>query len=318
MYLIPSIRWLAYDIKRGKAAESVLLYAAAHRDVDSNSSTFTSTGLLSSPDQKPLQGTNWITSGPSYSRGRTLSAYTQKVESDCTDFSRDMFRNLQQLVKGWRPEKIGVISNGFCGSTCSNFVRVLREQHGVRSFVYGGASGQPFQPTSFEGGRLLTFDDLLLDSNEILWNAAMDNGTIIKGLRLNPGINGPQNAAAMPLIKLFPRKHEHNNEPKNDRDENADDANNGPRIKGAKQRSSHQHSDKHGSKSLGARKVYALNNAHLVEKAVPIIDSGKAARTLTQYSAKMMEAHNTRSERVCVSTAPVAAATPAELRAQPD
>ncbi|KAJ3218444.1 hypothetical protein HDU67_005540 [Dinochytrium kinnereticum] len=52
---------------------------------------------------------------------------------------------------------ISVLSNGLCGSTCAIFVRVLRNA-GVRTLVYGGASGnssRPLQPTSYEGGRVL-------------------------------------------------------------------------------------------------------------------------------------------------------------------
>ncbi|KAI8607631.1 hypothetical protein BC830DRAFT_1175125 [Chytriomyces sp. MP71] len=69
---------------------------------------------------------------------------------------------LPQLKRGWDVKNLVVVSNGFCGSTCSNFVRTLRDKRGIKTFTYGGPTGAPFQPTAFEGGLVVTYDELSL------------------------------------------------------------------------------------------------------------------------------------------------------------
>ncbi|KAJ3089625.1 hypothetical protein HK100_007700, partial [Physocladia obscura] len=64
-----------------------------------------------------------------------------------------------QLQNGWKADNVAVVSNGFCGSTCANFCRTLRDKHGIRSYTYGGggAAKTPFQPSAFEGGMVLGY-----------------------------------------------------------------------------------------------------------------------------------------------------------------
>ncbi|KAJ3219200.1 hypothetical protein HDU67_002196 [Dinochytrium kinnereticum] len=300
-YLLPSIRFLAYDIRLSKAAESLLLYASGHKEIVSNSSTFATFDVLSSPDRTPFQGQDLISKGPSYSRGRTLTPYTQKFENDCTEYTTGTFKNLPQLTKGWTPDKMAIVSNGFCGSTCSNFVRVLREQYSIRSFVYGGGSGQVFQPTSFEGGRLLSFDDLLLDSNEILWNASMDNGTVIRGLRMNPSVANNTNTNEVPqLIHLFKRKDSKKTK-KSDHTDKKKTEDHKSKEKTKNSKSQKKTSKKDVKKPNGGKSHivdYAFNNAKIIEKMVPILDEvtnqasdGQVApRKASEFSAKVLDA----------------------------
>ncbi|KAJ3096031.1 hypothetical protein HDU97_006306 [Phlyctochytrium planicorne] len=60
--------------------------------------------------------------------------------------------DVPKLKKGWKSENVIVVSSGHCGSACAVMVRALRDGANVRSVVYGGFSGNPFTPTSFEGG----------------------------------------------------------------------------------------------------------------------------------------------------------------------
>ncbi|KAJ3313133.1 hypothetical protein HDU76_002710 [Blyttiomyces sp. JEL0837] len=76
--------------------------------------------------------------------------------------------NVQLTMGGWDPKNVAVVSNGECGSTCAVFVRTLRNQYGIKTFTYGGSSqSTPFQPTSFEGGNVLTFTRILQDTQQL-------------------------------------------------------------------------------------------------------------------------------------------------------
>ncbi|KAJ3093968.1 hypothetical protein HDU97_008776 [Phlyctochytrium planicorne] len=279
-YLLPTTRYVSYDIRRTKPVQSLLNYAITNSDIVTNTSTFSVSDLRTSPGRRPFQNDDLLSKGPVYSRGRTLSSYTSKFETDCSEYNVNIFKNLPQPAVGWRAEKIAFLSNGFCGSTCANFLRVFREQYNVRTFVYGGASGKPFQPTTFEGGRVVTFDEILLDSNEILWNAAMANGTVIRGLhrpnststgqvqRRNEDLldaisnSGKASKKATPKAKgaAKPAKADKVTKAKHDKV-------NG--VKGSTTASKKQKSSGKASKL----DQYVLNNAKIVESMVPIRDS---------------------------------------------
>ncbi|KAJ3026051.1 UNVERIFIED_CONTAM: hypothetical protein HDU68_006290 [Siphonaria sp. JEL0065] len=65
-----------------------------------------------------------------------------------------------QLKQGWKVKDIALLSNGLCGSTCSNFARTLRDKHGIASYTYGGSRKGRFQPSAFEGGMVVEYDSL--------------------------------------------------------------------------------------------------------------------------------------------------------------
>ncbi|KAJ3103844.1 hypothetical protein HDU96_009135 [Phlyctochytrium bullatum] len=61
--------------------------------------------------------------------------------------------NLPELERGWAPEDVSVVSDGGCGSACACMIRSMRDAHpGFKAYTYGGRSGKPYTPTSFEGG----------------------------------------------------------------------------------------------------------------------------------------------------------------------
>ncbi|KAJ3108128.1 hypothetical protein HDU96_007676 [Phlyctochytrium bullatum] len=113
------------------------------------------------------------TPGRTLVRGGVTSKYSNLFGMDCDNVVLPVVRpeNTKQLKRGWKPENIAIVSNGFCGSTCGQFVRALRTTFQVRSYTYGGSTGVPFQPTSFEGGAVLGFQDLLANSDPSIADA---------------------------------------------------------------------------------------------------------------------------------------------------
>ncbi|KAJ3106711.1 hypothetical protein HDU96_008132 [Phlyctochytrium bullatum] len=66
--------------------------------------------------------------------------------------------NLPELERGWAPEDIAVVSDGGCGSACACMIRSMRDAHpGFKAYTYGGSTGLPYTPTSFEGGIVVGF-----------------------------------------------------------------------------------------------------------------------------------------------------------------
>ncbi|KAJ3117457.1 hypothetical protein HDU96_006694 [Phlyctochytrium bullatum] len=62
---------------------------------------------------------------------------------------------------GWDVGAVAFVSDGGCGSACAKFVRSVRDTFGVRAYTYGGgASGEAFTPTSFDGGIVRTFREM--------------------------------------------------------------------------------------------------------------------------------------------------------------
>ena len=55
-------------------------------------------------------------------------------------------------------DKIMVLTDGRCGSSCAYFVSQLRENNKVRVVSYGGIYGEPLATSSFAGGNVLSWD----------------------------------------------------------------------------------------------------------------------------------------------------------------
>ena len=127
-----------------------------------------------------------LSPGVAYTRGGVAGTYSNVfTDGTCTDFKNAVVdpKQIPQLKKGWAPANIAIVSNGLCGSTCAAFVRyviflyswslnswnpplfniysVLRDQFQVKTFTYGGSSGKSYTPTSFEGGVVAHYSELL-------------------------------------------------------------------------------------------------------------------------------------------------------------
>jgi len=105
---------------------------------------------------------SWLVPGILYKRGGRLRHYSQLIHignniDDCGDYP---FIN----TKPMNPEKILIITHGFCGSTCALFANHASQYSHVKTIVVGGLRNQPQQYTSFPGLEVLEtpyFYDLL-------------------------------------------------------------------------------------------------------------------------------------------------------------
>ncbi|KAJ3106469.1 hypothetical protein HDU97_006255 [Phlyctochytrium planicorne] len=57
-----------------------------------------------------------------------------------------------------------MLTDGFCGSACAMFTNSLKDDWGFRTYSYGGSSGAPYAPMSFNGGFVYTMS--VLASND--------------------------------------------------------------------------------------------------------------------------------------------------------
>jgi hypothetical protein len=98
------------------------------------------------PDGTVFQDISWYTPGISYSRGGLTDLYSQRIYHACT---------YPPTPPAYLFQKIAVLSDGTCGSTCAVFTTHLDEVDNVITVAMGGISGQPMQYFSFPGGEVL-------------------------------------------------------------------------------------------------------------------------------------------------------------------
>jgi hypothetical protein len=115
-------------------------------------------------DKTPLKSPEELFNpGVTYTQNNQATKFSNPVSSCVKLLAQivDPVKVTTQLNRGWAPANIAIVSNGFCGSTCGQFVRTMRDSLNIQSFTYGGPSGNtPLQPTSFEAGSVATFSDL--------------------------------------------------------------------------------------------------------------------------------------------------------------
>ncbi|KAJ3104504.1 hypothetical protein HDU97_009117 [Phlyctochytrium planicorne] len=167
-YLFKDSKFVQYDVRLTKTVNYLLDNASKYRN-ETNSFDF-STSII--PDGKSTTSSDSKSILQSAARSRTRNgvqdSYSGLFDIDCQSLQNvflgiDTSAGKFPQITGWNPANVAVVSNGLCGSTCAESVRSLRSQYGIKTYVYGGTSGKPFQPTSFEGGSVLTFD-LVLDA----------------------------------------------------------------------------------------------------------------------------------------------------------
>ncbi|KAI8840265.1 hypothetical protein BC829DRAFT_420830 [Chytridium lagenaria] len=106
---------------------------------------------------KPINATNILTNTITKTRGGRDATLSGFFTFDCTGAFPS---SLPRLDRGWLPADVVVVSDGGCGSACACMVRSLRDAHKIKSYVYGGSSGKPYTPTSFEGGIVLPYSSI--------------------------------------------------------------------------------------------------------------------------------------------------------------
>jgi len=80
-------------------------------------------------------------------------------------------------TKPFDPEKILIITHGFCGSTCALFANHANQYSHVKTIVVGGFPGQPQQYTSFPGLEVLQTPDFY-DLLDTLLQSTEDQGCL--------------------------------------------------------------------------------------------------------------------------------------------
>lgn len=98
-------------------------------------------------------GTTYYTNPTSRTIGSKTSNYTQVFNWNPCGTSNLYFGTPSQYF-----DKIIVLTDGRCGSSCAYFVSQLRENNKVRIVSYGGLYGEPLATSSFAGGNVYTWD----------------------------------------------------------------------------------------------------------------------------------------------------------------
>ena len=115
----------------------------------------------------------WYNPGKQYMRGGVTGEYTQKfIGADCAgvvipspemlfvsylgipmeEMSTYKFHNFNRIV---------LLSDGTCGSACSQFAKKLQVDGLVRTVSYGGYLGEAFDTSGFGGGSLMTWEAMV-------------------------------------------------------------------------------------------------------------------------------------------------------------
>ncbi|XP_065187535.1 uncharacterized protein LOC135818131 isoform X3 [Sycon ciliatum] len=97
-------------------------------------------------------------------RGGRTSRYSQKyVSKICLDVLQDL------SVKGLFPtsppfERVAILSDGRCGSACSQFSSQMLLSRAASVITYGGYAGEPLDSSAFAGGNVLIWSDVIWKS----------------------------------------------------------------------------------------------------------------------------------------------------------
>ncbi|KAJ3104067.1 hypothetical protein HDU96_009062 [Phlyctochytrium bullatum] len=233
-----SLRFVQYDVRMGPENRwlmehasvwedagnvfwldgQVLPVAAAEGDGAAGALGATTSTTSVGATRAVLAGTRNVTRAwPSDERrmhaaGTLEEPVTGRFRIDCKSFDYLMQR-FPRLPRGvFDPANVVILTNGFCGSTCGEGVRSLRRQFGVKTVVYGGGAGagEPFQPTTFEGGSVLQFSQVLASTTGIvgtLQQRSMPATTGAVGIRrrqLEPLVEDPVTTASSPSYGVAP------------------------------------------------------------------------------------------------------------------
>ncbi|CAG8739335.1 17232_t:CDS:2, partial [Acaulospora colombiana] len=115
----------------------------------SNSSDFiTYPGIWDDPKtKKPFKNATTFIGNNTYTRGGVSESYTSHfIESKKSSFK------IKQLP--WKAEDYVILTNGFCGSSCSLIATHLAEENNVTTVSVGGLSNTPMAYASFTGGQV--------------------------------------------------------------------------------------------------------------------------------------------------------------------
>lgn len=98
--------------------------------------------------------------GPAMARGGSPSRYSAKCHINCDPLTKLVPARDSPLFP---PERIRILSNGYCGSTCAMVSTILKENFQVKTIAIGGLPDSKMSFSSFAGLQVYNLNDLLKD-----------------------------------------------------------------------------------------------------------------------------------------------------------
>jgi len=140
---------------------SPLLHALADYGSNNSDSLFSYSHWKDMFDMS-YSDSSFFSTGPVIERGMRFSQYTKKARLDCSSLYNLLPVNVS--TGPFNVSSLAILSNGYCGSTCSLFTTLLKELHGVATFAAGGlAKSKEMAFNSFAGGQVYQLQSLLSD-----------------------------------------------------------------------------------------------------------------------------------------------------------
>ncbi|KAI9354348.1 hypothetical protein DFJ73DRAFT_775887 [Zopfochytrium polystomum] len=151
--LFPSATPLPFDVRLSKAMAAFVQYADSTPALRQQGTVFSTSDLVS----QNSRSSNILSAVRAIARGGKTSSYSDRFDLSCAVFANPFApASLPKLSKGWSPDAISLVSDGRCGSMCAEMTR---------------SSGAAFQPSSFEGGSVASFEKIAADAAAIVASA---------------------------------------------------------------------------------------------------------------------------------------------------
>lgn len=105
--------------------------------------------------------TYWFNNTETYTRGGATSQYSEKMFIDCTTWEHKMEPRKYEF------KNIIMLTDGLCGSACSQFSSKLRVFNKAIYVGVGGVDEEPFETSSFCGGNVFEYNP---EFNELIFS----------------------------------------------------------------------------------------------------------------------------------------------------
>ncbi|KAI9290705.1 hypothetical protein K502DRAFT_326602, partial [Neoconidiobolus thromboides FSU 785] len=125
------------------------------------------------PNGRPFSNSEDFVGSNRYFRGGASAHYTSLFDDQCGPNPLHLMMNKEynnksdSLLPPFPLNKLAVVTNSICYSTCSLLVNGLQEMHGVTTYAMGGIQGQEATAASNQGGTVYDFEHLLKDLDEL-------------------------------------------------------------------------------------------------------------------------------------------------------
>jgi len=112
----------------------------------------------------PWGNFDWYDKSEIYNRGGINAKYSQPFSFMCTD----MYTYPPNTHGYFDVDDIMILSDGLCGSTCSNFIKAFAEYQKAKIVTFGGLLNKQMDSSSFSGGLVMkssSFYDIIQTFN---------------------------------------------------------------------------------------------------------------------------------------------------------